>query len=148
MDKGFKHCHFSSASSCKCNTLQGRTVLHRIWWRPSDLKSLLVGGHCGSEMSLSMESLKSQYSQLLGLDKHRGVASVELSVSAKCVTISLEYHGRGGVCLECKANCALKDHAPERAWRNLGTRQFETVLKARIPRVNCAMCGVKTISIP
>jgi transposase len=26
--------------------------------------------------------------------------------------------------------------------------QFETILKARIPRVNCSKCGVKTISVP
>ena len=64
------------------------------------------------------------------------------------MTIALEYLGRGGVCPECKAECGLKDHAPERTWRHLDTMQFETILKARVPRVNCLKCGVKTISVP
>jgi len=95
-----------------------------------------------------METLKSHYSQLLGLDKRWEVVSIELSVSAKSLTISLEYRGQGGVCPECKAECGLKDHAPERTWRHLDTMQFETILKARIPRANCATCGVKTMSVP
>ncbi len=95
-----------------------------------------------------MDSLKSHYRLLLGLDKTREVTSVELNVAAKSVTIALEYRGRGGACPECKADCGLKDHAPERTWRHLDTMQFETILKARIPRVNCSKCGVKTISVP
>ena len=62
------------------------------------------------------------------------------------MTISFEYRGRGGVCPECKAECVLKDHAPERTRRNLDTVQFEASLKVRVPRVNCSKCGVKTIS--
>ncbi len=95
-----------------------------------------------------MDSLKSHYRLLLGLDKTWDVTSVELNVAAKSVTIALEYRGRGGACPECKADCGLKDHAPERTWRHLDTMQFETILKARIPRVNCSKCGVKTISVP
>jgi transposase len=95
-----------------------------------------------------METLKSHYRLLLGLDKTWDVTSVELNVEAKSVTISLEYRGRGGICPDCKSECGLKDHAPERTWRHLDTMQFETVLKARIPRVNCSKCGVKTISVP
>ena len=91
-----------------------------------------------------MDSLKSHYRLLLGLDKTWEVTSVELNMAAKSVTIALEYRGRGGACPECKADCGLKDHAPERTWRHLDTMQFETILKARIPRVNCSKCGVKT----
>ena len=97
---------------------------------------------------LSMETLKSHYRLLLGLDKTWDVTSVDLNVVSKSVTIALEYRGRGGVCPECKAECGLKDHAPERTWRHLDTMQFETILKARIPRVNCSTCGVKTIAVP
>jgi transposase len=95
-----------------------------------------------------METLKSHYRLLLGLDKSWDVTSVDLNVGSKSVTIALEYRGRGDVCPECKAECGLKDHAPERTWRHLDTMQFEKILKARIPRVNCSKCGVKTISLP
>lgn len=95
-----------------------------------------------------MDSLKSHYRLLLGLDKTWEVTSVDLNVASKSVTIGLEYRGRGGVCPECRAECGLKDHAPERTWRHLDTMQFETILKARIPRVNCSKCGVKTIAVP
>ncbi len=52
--------------------------------------------------------------------------------------------------MRCLSECQaiVVDHAPERTWRHLDTMQFETILKARIPRVNCSKCGVKTISVP
>jgi transposase len=92
--------------------------------------------------------VKSHYRVLLGLNELWDVSGVTLDVSAKSVTISLEYRGRGGACPECGAECGLKDHAPERTWRHLDTMQFETLLKARIPRVNCGACGVKTMAVP
>jgi hypothetical protein len=63
-----------------------------------------------------MDSLKSHDRLLLGLDKNWDVANVALDVASKSVTISLEYRGSGGVCLECGAQCGLKDHGPERRW--------------------------------
>jgi len=95
-----------------------------------------------------MDSLKAHYRLLLGLDKTWDVTSVDLNVGSKSVTISLEYRGQGGVCPECGVACGLKDHAPERTWRHLDTMQFETLLKARVPRVNCSQCGVKTMAVP
>lgn len=95
-----------------------------------------------------METVKSHYSQLLGLDSSWAVAEVNLDLTGKSVTIFLEYRGSGGVCPDCGCACGLKDHAPERRWRHLDTMQFETVLVARIPRVNCPDCGVKTVSVP
>jgi len=94
-----------------------------------------------------VDSLKSHYRLLLGLDKSWDVTSVDLNAGSKSVTIALEYRGRGGVCPECRADCGLKDHVPERTWRHLDTMQFETILKARVPRVNCSKCGVKTIAV-
>lgn len=95
-----------------------------------------------------MDTLKTHYRLLLGLDDSWEVQGVELNVRSKSVTIALEYKRRGGICPECHAACGLKDHAPERAWRHLDTMQFETILKARLPRVNCSKCGVKTIAVP
>jgi transposase len=95
-----------------------------------------------------MEVMKSHDRVLLRLNELRDVAGVALDVSATSVMMSLEYRGRGGVCPECGAECGWKDRAPERTWRHLDTMQFETRLKARMPRVNCGVCGVKTITVP
>jgi transposase len=93
-------------------------------------------------------SLKSHYALLLGLDEDWRVDDVELALDQKRVTISLEFIGRRTVCPDCGAECPLKDHAEERTWRHLDTMQFETLLKARTPRCQCATCGVKTAAVP
>lgn len=95
-----------------------------------------------------MEGLEHHYRELLGLDGNWSVSSVELSTEAKRVTIVLEYVGSSVACPDCKKVCSKKDHAPERSWRHLDTMQFETLLKARVPRTNCPKCGTKTIAVP
>ena len=95
-----------------------------------------------------MDALRFHYRQLLGLDDSWKVSSVDLSTEDKRVSIGLTFVGKSVCCPECSSSCSMKDHAPERQWRHLDTMQFETVLTARVPRSNCAKCGVKTISIP
>ncbi len=81
-----------------------------------------------------MDSLKSHYRQLLGLDDSWIVTSVNLDLVGKRVVIRLEHVGNKLVCAECSKGCSMKDHAPERRWRHLDTMQFETILEARVPR--------------
>ena len=95
-----------------------------------------------------MQSLTAHDGALLGLDEAWRVAAVELSLAGKQLVISLEFLGPHAVCPECSAHCPLKDHAPEREWRHLDTMQFETVLKARVPRCLCETHGVKTSAVP
>jgi transposase len=95
-----------------------------------------------------MDALNFHYRQLLLLDDNWDVKSVQLSAEKKRVVIGLEHVGESVICPECSASCSLKDHAPERRWRHLDTMQFETILEARVPRVNCASCGVKTAAVP
>ncbi|MCA9116037.1 MAG: transposase family protein, partial [Planctomycetaceae bacterium] len=95
-----------------------------------------------------MQSLTAHYRALLGLDDSLSVADVDLSLAEKRVVISLEFAGAAAVCPECGADCPLKDHAPERQWRHLDTMQFETVLKARVPRANCPEHGVRNMAAP
>ncbi len=95
-----------------------------------------------------MNSLHDHYRLLLGLDADWTVADVDLSLERKQVEIRLEFSGSEVRCPECGVTCARHDMAPERTWRHLDTMQFETILKARTPRANCASCGVKTISVP
>lgn len=94
------------------------------------------------------DSLHAHYARLLGLSEDWRVDGVDLQISERRVTISLEFVGRRAVCPECGAACPLKDHADERRWRHLDTMQFETVLVARAPRCQCAACGVKTANVP
>src|SRR6476660_8461948 len=96
------------------------------------------------------ESLEQHYRRLLGLEEPWVVDAVNLELAAQRVEIRLraQVDTRGLKCPECGKWAALYDHAPERRWRHLDTMQFETVLVARIPRVNCPEHGVKTIEVP
>ena len=95
-----------------------------------------------------MESLTSHYQQLLSLPSTWNVDNVDLSLPQKRVTITLKYIGQDVTCPECESSCSIYDHAPEQRWRHLDTMQFETILVARLPRVNCKEHGVKTASAP
>lgn len=95
-----------------------------------------------------MNTLRAHYRLLLGLDGSWRVSEVSLELDQKRVTISLEFIGAGAVCPQCSRKCSLKDHAAERQWRHLDTMQFETLLKAAVPRTNCDACGVKTVAVP
>jgi len=62
--------------------------------------------------------------------------------------IVLTHRGGRVKCPECGKECTIADHAPERSWRHLDTMQFETRLRARVPRSDCPSCGVKTTQVP
>lgn len=95
-----------------------------------------------------MNELTRHYSLLLGLDADWEVSEVSLSLEGKCVEI-LVTHAVGQVkCPQCGVGCSIADHAPERTWRHLDTMQFETRLRARVPRSNCKACGIKTTAVP
>lgn len=72
------------------------------------------------------------------------VDRVNLDVGAQQVDLWV-CHGSGirWACPECGAKCGVYDHSEERSWRHLDTCQFKTLIHARIPRVNCAKCGVR-----
>lgn len=95
-----------------------------------------------------MNTLHEHYRLLLGLDSNWTVGEEELSLEAKRVEIRLEFVGSELKCPECGAACQRHDLAPERLWRHLDTMQFETVLRARVPRCACQRCGVKTATVP
>ena len=95
-----------------------------------------------------MNELNAHYRLLLGLDSNWEVRDVDLSLEGLRVEIVLEFVGHALVCPECGQTSGRHDLAPERQWRHLDTMQFETVLRARVPRCACAKCGVKTIPVP
>jgi transposase len=101
-------------------------------------------GYCAG-----MKTLAQHYSDLLGLSDSWRVVDVDLDLASQQVRIQLEaVAAKAHCCRECGAECSLKDHAPQREWRHLDTMQFETILVARVPRTNCAKCGVKTCDVP
>jgi len=57
---------------------------------------------------------------------------------------------RGGTfsCPECeKSDCSAYD-TDQKEWRHLDFFQHETYITARVPRVECPTCGVKTVQVP
>ena len=95
-----------------------------------------------------MNDLKHHYSEVLGLNSDWEVSNVSLEMESKRVFIDLTHVGSSLSCPECQSDCSQADQAPQRQWRHLDMMQFETILRARIPRSNCKECGIKTIEIP
>ena len=88
------------------------------------------------------------YVLLLGVKGSSGVSGVNLDMVGRRVEIRLEWAMEHGVsCPECGGVCPMADHAPERTWRHLDTMQFETLIRARVPRSRCPEHGVKTIRV-
>jgi len=89
------------------------------------------------------------FEKLLGFGPDWGVASIELLDDGSTVELGLEHRREGAVeCPECGKICALHDHARERRWRHLDMLQYETRIRARIPRCECPECGVHQIKVP
>lgn len=100
-------------------------------------------------MIFSENELQKHYGLLLGIQSPWQVKNVKLELGDKRVEIELGWtEGAKAQCPVCGRDCALYDYAPERTWRHLDTMQFETILRARVPRVDCASDGVKTVAAP
>jgi transposase len=95
-----------------------------------------------------MSDLTEHYRALLGLDGSWRVERVDFSLEEKKVEIVLEHRGGALGCPECGGSCSQADLAPERQWRHLDTMQFQTLIRARLPRAQCSQCGVKTVAAP
>lgn len=102
-----------------------------------------------SGMSELDNELHRHYGLLLGIKSPWAVSGVKLDMAGRRVEIGLEYgQGHEVSCPECGKRCTIADHAPERTWRHLDTMQFETLIRAKVPRSRCQEHGVKTISVP
>lgn len=115
------------------------------------LEKLVCGcaGRQAEPVIFSENELQKHYRLLLGVESPWQVKNVKLELSEKRVAIELAWtEGAKAKCPVCGRDCTLYDYAPERTWRHLDTMQFETILRARVPRVDCASDGVKTIAVP
>lgn len=86
------------------------------------------------------------YATILGLQPPWRVERVELDAKAERVRVFLEYQAAACVCPECGRECPVYDHR-DREWRHLDTCQYETVLQARAPRVECPEHGVHQVRV-
>jgi transposase len=89
------------------------------------------------------------FEQALGLKRPWYVQSVEFDVERGRLDVSLEFE-RGGrfECPECdRSGCRAYDTSAKQ-WRHLNFFEHETVLHARVPRVECRQCGVKQVRVP
>ena len=99
-------------------------------------------------MSMDTE-LQKHYALLLGIGSPWEVKTVELKLAEKKVEIELGWQwGQSAKCPECGRACSIHDSAPERTWRHLDTMQFATLIRARAPRADCPVHGVKTMPVP
>ena len=89
------------------------------------------------------------YRQILGLPDPWIVTEVKLDLPGQRIEVQVDHPpGHPWCCPRCAKALSLHDHAPERAWRHLDTCQLQTILKARIPRVECPEHGVLQVSVP
>lgn len=88
------------------------------------------------------------YQTILGLQAPWVVSRVELREAEHAVHVWVaERPDTAFPCPECGVTAPVYDRS-ERRWRHLDTCQFTTVLCARVPRVECAAHGVKTVRVP
>ena len=77
------------------------------------------------------------------------VNGLNLELDQRRLTIELGWKAGHWVgCPERWQECLIADHAPERTWRHLDTMQFETRIRARVPRSQCREHGVKAVAVP
>jgi transposase len=89
------------------------------------------------------------YRQILGIDTPWFVESVELKLEEGEVHVHLGHREVASwPCPECGVDCRLYDHQPERRWRHLDTCQYQTIMHAKPPRVECSEHGVRVIKLP
>lgn len=90
------------------------------------------------------------YQPILGLTEPWYVETVTLDKPTAAVTIQLAHQSRSELfqCPRCQQNAPVYDHLPERTWRHLDTCQYTTLVQARVPRVACPRCGVRTVRVP
>ncbi len=89
------------------------------------------------------------YKQILGITDPWFVENVDLKFEKETVDVFLSHKRKiKWPCPECGKMLSCRDHADERVWRHLDTCQLQTLLRARIPRVDCPEHGVKQVKVP
>jgi transposase len=87
------------------------------------------------------------YAKILGIEPPWGVVDVELDVAEGQVRVHLTNELERPPCPLCGQACPRYDTRPRR-WRHLDTCQYQTILVADVPRVECSEHGVHQVGVP
>lgn len=88
------------------------------------------------------------YATILGLREPWRVEEVAMDAAAGAVHVRVALPGNTRwVCPDCHADAPIHDHQ-ERRWRHLDTCQFQTIVEARVPRLNCPTHGIRQLIVP
>lgn len=87
------------------------------------------------------------YRQILGIESPWEVDEVELDRPGGEVRVRLSHSERRPECPECGQATSRYDSRPRR-WRHLDTCQYETILIAEVPRIECPDHGVRQVRVP
>jgi transposase len=91
---------------------------------------------------------KSLYAAILGVKEPWDVDRVELRLAQGEVHIWVALPTETlWVCRECLAAAPIHDHR-ERVWRHLDTCQYQTLVHARVPRLDCPTHGIRQVRVP
>lgn len=89
------------------------------------------------------------FTMALGLTPPWCVTETRFDAEAQRLDLRIAYSDSAKFpCPTCKAaNCPVYD-ADEKRWRHMDFFQHQAFITARVPRVQCQTCGVKTIQVP
>ena len=119
-------------------------------------RSVLDGGEHGrslGEAGATTEGTAMRDTSLLqlalGLVPPWAVVRTEFDAEARQLDIHIDFAaGSRFACPNCgAADCPAYD-TEQMSWRHLNFFQHQAFLHARVPRVRCTRCGIKTLSVP
>lgn len=87
------------------------------------------------------------YAKILGIESPWKVVDVDLDTGEGRVEVHVAHGGGGLQCPDCCSPAPGYD-VRERRWRHLDTCQYQTILVAKVPRVECADHGVRQVGVP
>lgn len=89
------------------------------------------------------------FQQALGLTPPWRVERSEFNPESKQLDLYLDFpRGSTFACPECgRSDCKAYD-SQEKTWRHLDFFEHHAYLHARLPRIQCPLCGIKTVSVP
>jgi len=89
------------------------------------------------------------FQQALGLTPPWRVVRSEFNPESKRLDLYLDFpRGSTFACPECgQSDCKAYD-SQEKTWRHLDFFEHHAYLHARLPRIQCSQCGIKTVSVP
>jgi len=88
------------------------------------------------------------YAQILGVGAPWRVDFVDLKLQDEKVFVSVSFDpDHTFSCPQCSEACPRYDSV-KRKWRHLDTCQYETIIEATVPRVECADHGIHQVCVP